>query len=104
MPLLQPAPVPISRRALAVRDGDLRPMLQRAMGILRTVVNASEGDRNKLLFWAACRVCDMYQTNEIDRPAGIQMIGLLREAAVRAGLGQRETDRTITSAFRGRAA
>jgi hypothetical protein len=107
MPLLQPAPVPApaatSHRALAVRDDDLRPMLHRAMGILRTLVDASEGDRNKVLFWAACRVADMYQNNEIDRPAGIQMIELLREGAARIGLGQREADRTIKSAF-GRAA
>jgi hypothetical protein len=100
MPLLQPAPAPvISQRALAVRDGDLRPVLHRAGGVLRTLANATEGDRNKLLYWAACRVCDMYQTNELDRPAAAQMLDLLREGAARIGLGQREAERTIASAF-----
>jgi hypothetical protein len=103
MPLLEPAPVPapvaISQRARAVRDGDLRPMLHRAGGVLRTLVNAPEGERNRILFWAACRVRDMYQTNVLDHAASMQMIELLRAAADRAGLPQRETERTITSAF-----
>jgi len=100
MTLLQPAPAPaISQRALAVRDGDLRPTLHRAGCVLRTLANATEGDRNKLLYWAACRVCDMYQTNELDRPAATQMLELLREGAARIGLGQREAERTIASAF-----
>jgi hypothetical protein len=74
-------------------------VLHRAGGVLRTLANAAEGDRNKLLFWAACRVCDMYQTNELDRPAATQMLELLREGAARIGLGQREAERTIASAF-----
>jgi hypothetical protein len=109
VPLLQPAPVPApaatSRRALAVRDGDLRPVLHRAGGVLRTLVNAGEGERNRILFWAACRVRDMYATNELDHVASMQMIALLREGAARIGLGQREAERTIASAFqRGAAA
>jgi hypothetical protein len=98
-----PPPLPISRRAIAAR-GDLRPMLHRAKGILRTMVEAPEGERNRVLFWAACRTRDMYVAAELDHPSAMQVLDLLREAAARAGLPQRETERTITSAFRSRAA
>jgi hypothetical protein len=106
MQLLEPVPVPAPAVSIAraVRDGDLRPMLHRAGGVLRTLVNAHEGERNRILFWAACRVRDMYQTNVLDHAASMQMIELLRAAADRAGLPQRETERTIVSAFRARAA
>jgi hypothetical protein len=98
-----PALPSISTRAIAAR-GDLRPTLHRAKGILRTVMQASEGERNRVLFWAACRARDMYVAAELDHPAAMQVLDLLREAAARAGLPQRETERTITSAFRSRAA
>jgi hypothetical protein len=59
MPLLEPAPVApavsIARRALAMRRPDLRPTLHRSLGLIRSVAQATEGDRNKLLFWAANR-------------------------------------------------
>jgi hypothetical protein len=102
-PVPVPPPLPISRRAIAAR-GDLRPTLHRAKGILRTMVEAPEGERNRVLFWAACRTRDMYAAAELDHPSAMQVLDLLREAAARAGLPQRETERTITSAFRSRAA
>lgn len=39
--------------------------LGRLTGLLRYVVNAPHGDRNKRLYWAACRVGDMAQAGEI---------------------------------------
>jgi hypothetical protein len=106
--LLAPKPSPpatlssVSRRALAARRHDLRPTLHRVLGIIRTVAFAAEGERNKLLFWSACRVRDMYVAGELDHPAATQVLNLLREAADRAGLPRRETERTITSAFQSR--
>jgi hypothetical protein len=93
-------PLPISRRALAVRGSDLRPTLHRTLGIIRTVALAGEGERNSVLFWATCRARDMVVAGEIDHSAGVQVLGALREAAAQAGLTQREIDRTITSAMR----
>ena len=105
--LLAPGPpvpaVPISRRALAVRDGDLRPVLHRAVGIIRIIALAGEGERNRSLYWAACRAKDMVVAGELDHAAGMQVLEAIREAAAQAGLAQREVDRTITSAFRGAA-
>jgi hypothetical protein len=103
-PLLEPAPVipavSISRRALAKRRQDLRPTLHRSLGIIRSVAHAGEGDRNKLLFWAANRTRDMVASGELDHDAGMQVLEALRDAAAHAGLTQREIDRTITSAMR----
>jgi hypothetical protein len=104
---LAPTPtpsLPISCRAIAVRDHDLRPTLHRATGIVRRLAQAPEGERNQVLFWATCRVRDMYKGNELDHASAMQMVELLREAAGRCGLSQRETERTITSALRARAA
>jgi Bifunctional DNA primase/polymerase, N-terminal len=100
-PLLAPPPAPsISHRAIAVRGHDLRPRLHRALGIIRAVLDAREGDRNKLLFWAACRARDMVAADELDHAAGVQVLEALRNAAAEVGLSQREIDRTITSAMR----
>jgi hypothetical protein len=95
-----PALPPPSRRALAVRRHDLRPTLHRALGIVRTIALAPEGERNRILFWAACRARDMVVAGELDHAAGVQVLEALREGAARAGLPQREIDRTITSAMR----
>jgi hypothetical protein len=104
MPLLEPAPmapaVSISRRALAMRRPDLRPTLHRSLGLIRSVAHATEGDRNKLLFWAANRTRDMVASGEMGHHAGMQVLDALREAAAHAGLTQHEIDRTITSAMR----
>jgi hypothetical protein len=95
---------PPSRRALAARGHDLRPVLHRSLGILRTMALAPEGERNRILFWATCRARDMVVAGELDHAAGVQVLEALREAAARAGLAQREIDRTITSAMRAAAA
>lgn len=91
-----PPPIRLPRRI----NGDLRPRLHRAIGIVRTVVNAAEGERNRVLFWAACRARDMIAAGEVDRPAGIQVIEALHQAALRAGLPSLEAERTIKSAMR----
>jgi hypothetical protein len=100
MPLLAPPAqaVPISRRALDARD--LRPTLHRALGIIRAVALAGEGERNKMLFWATCRARDMVVAGELDHDAGVQVLEALRDAGAHAGLTQREIDRTITSGMR----
>ena len=86
--------------ALAVRGHDLRPTLHRSLGIIRAVLDAREGERNKLLFWATCRAREMVVGDELDHDAGVQVLEALRAAGAEAGLTQREIDRTITSAMR----
>ena len=104
MPLLEPVPVApavsIARRALAMRRQDLQPTLHRSLGLIRSVARATEGDRNKLLFWAANRTRDMVASGEVGHHAGMEVLDALREAAAHAGLTRHEIDRTITSAMR----
>jgi hypothetical protein len=100
---IEPSPPSISHRAIAARSHDLRPLLHRAAGILRTVVEAREGERYRVLFWAACRASDMVLAGDLDRADAERMFDLLREAAERTGLPRHEIDRTITSAMRGAA-
>jgi hypothetical protein len=92
--------LPALKRLPPRMRGDLRPTLHRALGITRTVADAPEGERNRVLYWAACRVRDMIRAGELDRPAGVQVINTLFAAAVRAGLPAREAERTMRSAMR----
>ncbi|WP_147109180.1 bifunctional DNA primase/polymerase [Nesterenkonia populi] len=57
------------------------------------VAARGEGERNRGLFWAACRLAE----NNI--PAG-DAVEVLSAAASQAGLGQREISATIRSAYR----
>lgn len=63
-------------------------------GLVATVEQAQEGERNARLFWAACRVCE---SAEPDSPAAWDS---LRLAALRTGLSEPEIERTIASALR----
>jgi Bifunctional DNA primase/polymerase, N-terminal len=72
----------------------------RVQGLVATVANAPQGQRNSLLFWAAMRVHDMLANRELDRSAGANAFDALAEAASRSGLSLIEIRRTIASAAR----
>jgi hypothetical protein len=61
-------------------------------GLYRVVAEASEGERNAMLFWAACRAAD----HGVDRKAAAE---ILLSAALKAGLPEREARATIASGF-----
>lgn len=58
-------------------------------GLVRTVQEATEGERNNLLYWAACRALDDGQEHALEE---------LHAAAVSVGLDPYEAQRTIESA------
>lgn len=64
-------------------------------GLVRTVADAVEGNRNRALYWATCRV--------VERGADPAVLAILHAAAATAGLGESEIERTMTSAERRRA-
>jgi Bifunctional DNA primase/polymerase, N-terminal len=96
------AAAPAWLRALAAetRHDELRPSGQlspsRAIalvaGLYRVVAEAAEGERNAMLFWAACRAAE----HGVDRHAAAE---ILLSAAVKAGLPEREAKATIASGF-----
>ena len=64
----------------------------RVDGLVRTVAEAGDGNRNHALFWSACRA--------VEGGADPAVFAELLHAAVQAGLPEREADRTIQSALR----
>jgi hypothetical protein len=62
--------------------------------LVRVVVGAPQGQRNSLAFWAACRAGEMARSGLIGLDTAAAVIA---SAAVRAGLGQREAERTARS-------
>ncbi|MBT2509784.1 bifunctional DNA primase/polymerase [Streptomyces sp. ISL-98] len=64
----------------------------RGHGLVQFVLTAQEGQRNTRLFWAACRA--------YENGMGDSLADALTEAAVQAGLTEREARATIASAAR----
>jgi hypothetical protein len=82
------------RRDGSRAQGRLSPSRAVALmaGLHRVVAGAAEGDRNALLFWAACRAAE----HGVDRDAANE---ILLAAALQAGLPEREARATIASGF-----
>ena len=83
---------PVARRSPA-------PAPDRLQGIIATVANAREGERNQLTFWGACRINEMLAERALDQSEGANAILILAEAASRSGLPPFEIKRTIKSAM-----
>jgi hypothetical protein len=80
--LLRPAPRPMEVRCLQ----------ESSAGLVRTVVDAKVGNRNRALFWSACRAAEAGVLDELEDE--------LVDAAQSAGLSELEAHRTIESARR----
>lgn len=92
LPALRPAPpvqVPTSRHP--VRDY-LRATGRTADGLVRVVAEAPAGERNRRLYWSACRAAE--------RGALDELAAHLADAARSVGLPEHEVVRTIESARR----
>lgn len=83
---LDPRPAPVPRPAGQVRDVS-------AKRLAAWVAGRAEGERNRGLFWAACRLA------ENGTPPG-DTYAALAPAAEHAGLSTREVSATIRSAYR----
>lgn len=92
----QPVRPPTPPARPAVADSAGRPR-SRFVGLLDTVLNAPVGQRNAVLHWSACRAADMVREGEVDRNAAYVA---LAQAGESIGLGDREVQGTISSAFR----
>ncbi|MBA9002033.1 bifunctional DNA primase/polymerase [Thermomonospora cellulosilytica] len=94
--LADPRPATVTPiRQQAPRDTSTRPR-SRFVGLVDTVLNAPKGQRNNALHWAACRAAEMVRDGHVDQHAAYTA---LTEAGVSIGLGEREVQATIRSAF-----
>jgi hypothetical protein len=66
-------------------------------GVLRAVSGAREGERNRILFWGACRLRERVSAGQLGQG---EATAILTTAAKDAGLTDIETRRTIASAAR----
>lgn len=90
--LLLPPPAPKFRQpARHIVHGDGRVL----DGLVRFVDQAPEGTRNSRLFWAAARAWEHVRDGHL---AAGDVQAALVPAAVRAGLGERAAENTVTSA------
>jgi hypothetical protein len=89
-----PEAVPFRPREPLRTSADVQRKLD---GIIRSIAFASEGERNHLCFWGACRMAEMVADGALTRNDAID---LAVEAASRAGLPRSEARRTAESAFR----
>lgn len=78
----------------AVDDDTLRNQIQ---GLILAILRAEEGNRNKVLFWAACRLAEMVRDDLLSIEVAEM---LLDEAGTRIGLSTRETRNTAISGLR----
>jgi hypothetical protein len=85
---LKPPPVP--RDAAPLRVPDDRVLA----GLVRCVVGATEGQRNRVAFWAGCRAGEAVRSGFISEAYAV---ALVTEAAQRAGLPEVEARRTALS-------
>ena len=90
-PRLQRVPSPMTAH---VDDEILQNQIK---GILKAVLKAEEGNRNRLLFWAACRFAEMIRTELV---AYELAEALLERAGDELGLSAREIRSTLASGFR----
>jgi hypothetical protein len=82
------------------RLATIGPTVSGLAGVERCLRAANEGERNRLLFWAACRFGEAIASKLIGEEDARK---ILAKAAADTGLDDREIARTVASAF-GRAA
>lgn len=86
---------------------DLRTLVERLdaehagtslAGVMRTMAESVEGERNNVLFWCANRVIDDFYEGRYGSDEYARHLGELHEVASAAGLGDFEITQTINSA------
>lgn len=95
---LRPTPAPTTAREQGARKTERHPVTA-LTALVQFVLDATEGNRNQRLFWAACRAFEHANSGAFT-PA--QAAGALLDAATSPSVGLVEGDAraTITSAYR----
>ena len=69
-------------------------------GLLRTMEAAVEGERNAILFWAACRVGENVRERRVREFVALETLERLAAAAEGIGLTASEVEATVQSGYR----
>lgn len=85
----------VKQRPVSQWRGEPRPGA--IAGLTRFVLRAQEGERNRCVFWAACRAGELVRTGKLN--SGLA-VALLVDAAVSAGLPAGEARATVRSGLR----
>jgi hypothetical protein len=91
--VLQPYRAPTPFKAPA----NIEAAANQLRGLIHAVVGAPSGNRNRVLYWAACRLGGFVSQGIV---GGEAALALLLEAGQQAGLGQREAQATALSGLR----
>lgn len=91
LPLPKPAHAPSDAPPRVADDASIERLL-------RFVSDAGEGERNRRLFWAGCRMRDLTGTGNLSRR---EAVAILTETGQRIGLDRNEAHRTARSAIEG---
>jgi hypothetical protein len=89
------APGAAAPAGAGVRPGSVYGRLR---GAVVAVLDAKPGERNNVLYWAACRAAEVVADGQVDQATAVDV---LTQAGETAGLGAGEVQATIASAFRG---
>ena len=87
---LVPSPRTVAPR-ITVPDGHA------LMRLVQLIAGARAGERNNITYWAACRAGEMVASGMLGADAAV---GVITEAATRAGLSRSEAERTAWSGVR----
>jgi len=68
-------------------------------GLLHTMANATEGNRNKALFWCARHIGEDVKAGKAPERQALETLEILAEIAERTGLPTTEVDNTIKSGY-----
>jgi hypothetical protein len=85
---------PASRPAQPRREGLAYGRLR---GVVAAVLDAKQGERNCVLYWASCRLAEMVSDGHLDQG---QAADILTRAGEAAGLGPGEVAATVASGLR----
>ena len=66
-------------------------------GVVATVLDAKQGERNCVLYWASCRLAEMISDGQLDESDAVDILTRVGEAA---GLGPGEVAATVASGLR----
>lgn len=101
---IAPAPAWLVTALRATAPASVRPAPQRPgftygrlRGVVATVLDAKQGERNCVLYWASCRVAEMISDGQL---AEAEAVDILTRAGEAAGLGPGEVAATVASGLR----